>query len=111
MNMKKHRGFLMLMALVFGSVFLMVLGALSSVTLIQNRAQNAATGRRRRLLLPRRDSNTTAGSLRTIPGTSPTVQEKKDHTCFHTTIRKEEWRARSHSLSRATATAVRHQQP
>src|SRR3989344_8725241 len=51
MNMKKHRGFLMLMALVFGSVFLMVLGALSSVTLIQNRAQNAATGRVKALAL------------------------------------------------------------
>ncbi|HEX8591503.1 MAG TPA: hypothetical protein VF696_02010 [Candidatus Paceibacterota bacterium] len=39
------RGFMMLLALVFGAVFMTVLGALSSVTLIQNRVQNAATGR------------------------------------------------------------------
>lgn len=41
----------MIMALVFGAVFLTVLGALSSVTLIQNKAQNASTGRVRALAL------------------------------------------------------------
>lgn len=45
------RGFLMLLALVFGAVFLTVLGALSSVTLVQNRVQNASTGRVKALAL------------------------------------------------------------
>lgn len=42
---------MMLLALVFGAVFLTVLGALSSVTLVQNRVQNATTGRVRALAL------------------------------------------------------------
>jgi hypothetical protein len=45
------RGYLMLLALVFGSIFLTVLGALVSVTLTQNRAQNVATGQSRALAL------------------------------------------------------------
>lgn len=45
------RGYLMLLALVFGSIFLTVLGALSGYTLIQNRAQDVATGQTRALAL------------------------------------------------------------
>ena len=41
----KYRGFMMLLALVFGAIFLTVLGALSSYTLTQNRLQNLSTGR------------------------------------------------------------------
>ncbi|MEA2701440.1 MAG: hypothetical protein QOE22_149 [Candidatus Parcubacteria bacterium] len=41
----------MLLALVFGAVFLTVLGALSSVTLTQNRVQNVNTGRVKALAL------------------------------------------------------------
>lgn len=41
----------MLLSLVFGSIFLTVLGALVSVTLTQNRAQNVATGQSRALAL------------------------------------------------------------
>lgn len=41
----------MLMALVFGAVFLTVLGALTSVTLVQNRVQNATTGQVRALAI------------------------------------------------------------
>ena len=41
----------MLLALVFGAVFLTVLGALSTVTLTQNRVQNASTGRVKALAL------------------------------------------------------------
>lgn len=40
----RFRGYLMLMGLVFGAIFLTVLGALSSVSFTQNKVQNAATG-------------------------------------------------------------------
>lgn len=46
-----HRGYLMLLALVFGAIFLTVLGALSSYTLTQNRLQNLTTGRVKALAL------------------------------------------------------------
>src|SRR6185295_585031 len=45
------RGYLMLLALVFGAIFLTVLGALSGVALTQNKAQNASTGRTRAIAL------------------------------------------------------------
>ena len=44
--MKRHtpvRGYLMLLAIVFGAIFITVLGALSSFVLTENRAQTAAT--------------------------------------------------------------------
>lgn len=46
MHMKKHqpvRGYLMLLAIVFGAVFITVLGALSGYVLTENRAQSTAT--------------------------------------------------------------------
>lgn len=45
------RGYLMLLAIVFGSIFLTVLGALSGYTLTQNRVQDVATGQSRALAL------------------------------------------------------------
>ncbi|MEO6536483.1 MAG: hypothetical protein ABIT47_02235 [Candidatus Paceibacterota bacterium] len=45
------RGFLMLLALVFGSVFLTVLAALSSFSITQNHVQTNATGKSRALSL------------------------------------------------------------
>lgn len=45
------RGFLMLMAIVFGAVFLTVLGALSSFSLTQNKYQTADTGKSKALAL------------------------------------------------------------
>lgn len=45
------RGYLMLLALVFGSIFLTVLGALSSFSITQNHVQTGATGRSKALAL------------------------------------------------------------
>jgi hypothetical protein len=45
------RGFLMLLAIVFGSIFLTVLGALSSFSLTQNHVQSSATGKSKALSL------------------------------------------------------------
>jgi hypothetical protein len=46
-----NRGYLMLMAIVFGSIFLTVIGATAGYTLTQNRAQDVATGQSRALAL------------------------------------------------------------
>jgi hypothetical protein len=45
----KHRGFIMLLALVFGSIFVTVLGALASYSITQNKVQYAATGKAKAL--------------------------------------------------------------
>jgi hypothetical protein len=45
------RGYLMLLAIVFGSIFLTVLGALSSFSLTQNHVQSSATGKSKALAL------------------------------------------------------------
>lgn len=45
------RGFMMLLALVFGSIFVTVLGALSSFSITQNHVQSAATGESKGLAL------------------------------------------------------------
>lgn len=47
----KARGFIMLMALVFGSIFVTVLGALASYSITQNRVQYASTGKAKALAL------------------------------------------------------------
>lgn len=46
-----HRGFLMLLAIVFGSIFLTVLGALASFSLTQNKFQASDTGKTKALSL------------------------------------------------------------
>jgi hypothetical protein len=48
---KQQRGFLMLMALVFGSIFVTVIGALSSFSITQNDVQTNATGNAKALAL------------------------------------------------------------
>jgi hypothetical protein len=47
----KVRGFIMLLALVYGSIFVTVLGALASYSITQNRVQYAATGKAKALAL------------------------------------------------------------
>ena len=49
MNMKAPRGYLMLLAIVFGAIFLTVLGALSSYVLTENKLQNAGHAQARAL--------------------------------------------------------------
>jgi hypothetical protein len=44
-----RKGYLMLLAIVFGAIFLTVLGALSSFVLTENRSQNSTTGRSKAL--------------------------------------------------------------
>lgn len=44
-------GYLLLMAIVFGAIFLTVLGALSSYVLVENHSQSAATGRSKALAM------------------------------------------------------------
>jgi hypothetical protein len=51
MTKKAPRGYLMLLALVFGAIFLTVLGALSTFALTQNRLQVATEGRAKALAL------------------------------------------------------------
>lgn len=48
---RHSRGFMMLLALVFGFIFVTVLGALSSFSITQNRVQTNATGKSRALAL------------------------------------------------------------
>lgn len=48
-NTRAQRGYLMLLSLVFGAIFLTVLGALSSFSLTQNRAQINSEGRAKSL--------------------------------------------------------------
>ncbi len=46
-----HRGYIMLLALVFGSIFLTVLGALASFSITQDRVQENSTGKSKALAL------------------------------------------------------------
>ncbi len=48
---KPHRGYLLLMGIVFGTVFLTVLGALSSYVLTENHSQASTTGRSKALAM------------------------------------------------------------
>ncbi len=51
MRRKQPRGFLMLLAIVFGAVFLTILGALSSFSITQNHFQSSTTGKSKALSL------------------------------------------------------------
>ena len=49
--MKPSRGYLMLLTLVFGAIFLTVLGAISSFVLSENRIQSHVTAKSRGLVI------------------------------------------------------------
>jgi Tfp pilus assembly protein PilV len=50
-TINRHRGFVMLEALVFGSIFVIVLGALASFSLTQNKVQTSSSGKAKGLAL------------------------------------------------------------
>jgi hypothetical protein len=69
----------MILALVFGSIFVTVLGALASFSITQNKVQYAASGKSKGLALAGQGLNTTAGISRISQQISPTARAPQAH--------------------------------